>query len=285
LGIIDKTEAKSRVFGFLKYFVDIDKYIEPFWEENAHKVKSWYLGKDHARDIIISASPEFLLKPVCKQIGIACLIATRMDKTTGTIIGENCYGEEKKRKLFTVFNDIIVEEAYSDSLSDKPLLLLAQTAYLVRKDEIKPLTEKNMRSNFFAQAYFNFCNFFAQSLKIRFLLTGLCNTLMRALLSVSAQYFLGRYLSPQAIFFFSNIICSVPAFLLMKIWVFKTKGRYIGEYIKYITSGILNILLGSIFVGIFHDCLKINAYISHISGIIVNAFVAYLLHAKVTFRR
>ena len=61
------------------------------------------------------------------------LIGTRMDPATGLIDGSNCRGEEKVRRLRSAQPDAVVDRAYSDSLTDLPMLRLARRPYLVRK--------------------------------------------------------------------------------------------------------------------------------------------------------
>ncbi len=41
-------------------------------------------------DVIISASPEFLLRPICNRLGIRHLIASRVDARSGAYDGQNC---------------------------------------------------------------------------------------------------------------------------------------------------------------------------------------------------
>ncbi|MDR3112883.1 MAG: GtrA family protein [Endomicrobium sp.] len=123
------------------------------------------------------------------------------------------------------------------------------------------------------------------NLRVRFLCVGAFNTLLGATVILSAQYVFGRYLSPQFIFLFVTLLCSVPAFLLMKIFAFQTRGGYMSEYIKYITAIALNILLGSIFVFVLYNLLAVNAYISQLAGMVSNVVFAYLLHANFTFKR
>jgi putative flippase GtrA len=122
------------------------------------------------------------------------------------------------------------------------------------------------------------------NLKVRFLLVGAFNTLVGALAVLSAQYVFGRSFSPQFIFLSVTLLCSIPAFFLMKIFAFQTKGKYMSEYIKYITAVILNILLGSLLVFAFYDLLAFNVYVSQFAGIVSNVVFAYLLHANFTFK-
>lgn len=134
LGIYDKTLFKQSFFVYLKAFRDIDSIVDAFWEKYQRKIKTWYMIKNHTADVIISASPEFLLKPICNKIGVKSLIASKVNKVDGKYFGFNCYGVEKVNRLDQEFNNYIIEEFYSDSISDSPLAVLAKRSYFVKED-------------------------------------------------------------------------------------------------------------------------------------------------------
>lgn len=133
-----KQQFKERMYRFLTKLPDIDSLLEKFWDENIGRVQPWYLAMQREDDIIISASPEFLLEPVMKRLGIRHMMASRVDKHTGAYTGLNCHGQEKVVRFRAVFPDAHVEQFYSDSLSDTPMALLADEAFLVDNDKLSP---------------------------------------------------------------------------------------------------------------------------------------------------
>lgn len=136
LKIKPKEYFKEKYFSFLKGIKDIDLKIECFWNKNEKKIK-YDLFKDKKNMIVISASPEFLLEPICKKIGVSKLIATKVDKKTGKFLGKNCYGEEKVNRLNKEYNKYVINEFYSDSISDRFLADISKKSFLVNKDKIK----------------------------------------------------------------------------------------------------------------------------------------------------
>lgn len=132
---IKKTQLKEYFFSFLKG-ITAEKLVEGFWNENEHKIYQWYLNQKKSDDIIISASPEFLLKPICNRIEVEKLLATKVEISSGNIEGENCYGHEKLRRLKEEWNIVKIDEFYSDSLSDLPLADIAEKAFYVSKGTI-----------------------------------------------------------------------------------------------------------------------------------------------------
>jgi HAD superfamily phosphoserine phosphatase-like hydrolase len=135
LRIISKRAFKQHFFSFLRYVPDIDVAVSAFWNKNERKIWSWYLEQKQSSDVIISASPEFLLDPICQRLGVK-LIASKVDKHTGVFTGENCYGAEKVKRLKSEGEVSEIDAFYSDSLSDKPLVDIAKKAYFVREGQI-----------------------------------------------------------------------------------------------------------------------------------------------------
>lgn len=125
LGFYSKTQFKERFYKFFKSVKNIESEVERFWDKNISGIKKWYLYNQKDTDIIISASPEFLLKPICNRLGIKSLIASRVNLKDGKYTGLNCYGEEKVSRLRSEMGDIEYDYFYSDSLSDEPLALLS----------------------------------------------------------------------------------------------------------------------------------------------------------------
>ncbi len=138
----DKTQAKQQMYRFLNAIGDTEQMVKQFWRSHIRNIKPWYIEKTRQEDdVIISASPEFLLKPACELLGIRYLMASRVDPDSGKYTGVNCWGEEKVRRFREVFGDRQIETFYSDSLSDTPLAREAKTAWIVRGDELIPWAE------------------------------------------------------------------------------------------------------------------------------------------------
>lgn len=139
LGKIEKKKFKSIFFRFINMLPDKDKAVNAFWDKNRTKIKAFYLQTKRPDDIIISASPTFLLKKICDDLNIKNLIATEVNLKTGEIIGENCYGEEKVKRFYqSGSKKEDVEAFYSDSLSDEPLAKIAREAFIVINEKLIP---------------------------------------------------------------------------------------------------------------------------------------------------
>ena len=130
-----KTEFKEKMYRFLTK-CDIQKDVDDFWAKNSCKIKKFYLEQQKEDDVIISASPEFLLSPICKNLGIKHLIASKVDCHSGKYRGINCHGKEKVRRFYEKFKDCEIEEFYSDSKSDTPMAEISKKAFLVDGNKI-----------------------------------------------------------------------------------------------------------------------------------------------------
>lgn len=136
LKIMDKTSFKEKFYSFFKYIDDMEEFVDEFVESHMKQIKPWYLDQHRDDDVIISASPEFLLKGFCERLNIKHLIASKVDPNTGEYDGLNCYHSEKVIRFKQQFRVEDISAFYSDSYSDSPMAELSPKAYLVKGDVI-----------------------------------------------------------------------------------------------------------------------------------------------------
>ena len=129
-----KTTCKEVFYRFLSEIPDVDEAVENFWSRNFDGIFDWYRKIHKESDVVISASPEFLLEGVCKKLGVQKMMASRVDKKTGRYEGENCHGEEKVRRFYEAYPDGVIDNFYSDSVSDAPLAKIAKNAFVIDKN-------------------------------------------------------------------------------------------------------------------------------------------------------
>ncbi len=143
-----KTQFKERMYRFLRA-CDAENDVERFWGEKLGGIKAFYRRQHRDDDVIISASPEFLLKPLEPKLNIT-VIASKVDAHSGKYTGLNCYHAEKVRRFYEVYPEGRIDAFYSDSYSDEPLAKLAQHAYIVSGEDIIPWDfqqhKKNLRT-------------------------------------------------------------------------------------------------------------------------------------------
>jgi HAD superfamily phosphoserine phosphatase-like hydrolase len=134
LKVHDKDTLKSNLFRIIIFIDDLDKFVDDFWNTHEKNIKSFYRKQKTKNDLIVSASPTFLLNNISKRERFR-LIATEVDLKTGKIIGKNCHGEEKVKRIKKEGIKSI-NNFYSDSESDLPLAKMAKKAFLVKKNKV-----------------------------------------------------------------------------------------------------------------------------------------------------
>lgn len=103
--------------------------------------------------VLVSASIDVYLKPWSEQMGFdSCLCSLLMTddsgKATGRLMGSNCYGVEKTKRVTQLLQKLGKPEtiyAYGDSKGDYNMFALADKAYLVGKKVLPFTAFNNMR--------------------------------------------------------------------------------------------------------------------------------------------
>lgn len=265
-GIYTKLEFKERFYCFLNEISDTDNQVEAFWNEKQGKIKQWYLNSKKDSDLIISASPTFLLEPICKRIGIKHLIASEVNKNTGIYKGENCYGQEKVIRLQKEFKDESINEFYSDSLSDLPISLLADKRFIVSGNKIiewdkyKPSTVKKIKAIFLTKQFFGF------------LIVGGINTANGIVFAYIYSLFLGVNIS----FVLGYITAMTISYILNSLIVFKESMMF-ERYMKFCISYIPNFIIQNIFVLIFYNTLGWNNLLVFVLAAIIGVPITFII--------
>jgi HAD superfamily hydrolase (TIGR01490 family) len=97
----------------------------------------WHQSQGH-QTFLVSASIENYLIPWAKEMGFDRVIGTRLEiknkKLTGRLLGNNCYGPEKKARLEAALKgtEYLYLYAYGDSKGDREMLAMASHAYYRR---------------------------------------------------------------------------------------------------------------------------------------------------------
>lgn len=133
---IDKHVFMERLYQYLHDVPDVPAEAERFWDANEADMHIWYKKAWQPDDLIISASPDFLIRPIAYRLGVRNVLASPLSPVTGLYEGERCHGAGKVRALRTAFPDAQIDAFYSDSLSDAPMARIAKKAYLVRGETI-----------------------------------------------------------------------------------------------------------------------------------------------------
>ena len=133
---ITKHVFMERLYQYLHDVPDVSAEVERFWDRNEDDVHVWYKKAWQLDDLIISASPDFLVRPAAARLGVRRVLASPLNPATGLYEGERCHGEGKVRMLNAAYPGAQIEAFYSDSLSDAPMARIAEKAYLVHGEQL-----------------------------------------------------------------------------------------------------------------------------------------------------
>lgn len=114
---------------------DVYHEFEKFWDINQENVKDFYYKMQDEDDVVVSACPVCLLKIICDRIGIKNYLGSDIDPVNG-IINEICYKEKKVDFYRAKYGDTPIDELYTDSMSDKPLMDISKNVYMVSGNKI-----------------------------------------------------------------------------------------------------------------------------------------------------
>ena len=141
---IDKIyQLADRFSGIVKKHQDIaDKYIEEFWKDNVKNLKKDFLSYISPNDIIITAYHNILIQKILTFITTKNIICTDY-KIENEKLNFLCLGKNKVDALKKQYPDITIDEFYTDSLNDMPLIDISKTAYLVAGNKMFPINPKH----------------------------------------------------------------------------------------------------------------------------------------------
>ncbi|MGN1418377.1 MAG: HAD family hydrolase [Acutalibacteraceae bacterium] len=125
-----------------KYFennnVDLQSLVSKFWDKHMHKIKPFYKELQKEDDVILTASPEFMMRDICDRLGIKHLVSTDFDIKTGEI-KKACFREGKIDCFKEAFPDGIIDNFYTDSLNDQFMFPFAKHVFMVKKNKIEQI--------------------------------------------------------------------------------------------------------------------------------------------------
>lgn len=116
--------------------IDFDNDPVAFWDSHMHKIKPFYTQQQKSDDLIITASPDYHIKEICKRLGINQYLASVINPETKKIESV-CLKNNKVKAFFENYPDCEIENFYTDSPeNDKPLMDIAKHAFVIKRNKI-----------------------------------------------------------------------------------------------------------------------------------------------------
>lgn len=275
LGLTKKEEFKESIYLILTKIDKLNEWIEDFWDINLQKIKPFYLTQKKNDDLIISASPEFLIHTACDRLGVSS-IASRINIHTGLHDdGINCHGKRKVERFYEIYPYESIDEFYSDSLSDSPLAELSASAFYVHKDKVikwseyQPSTINKLKKMFIDQSF------------ILFLIIGVINTFNGVLFA----FLYSLFIKQANIAFICGYITSLSiSYFLNSLLNFKQTLSFL-RYIKFCVSYIPNFIIQNLVVFIFFNLLYWPKLITYCLAAIIGIPITYLFIKLFAFKQ
>ncbi len=262
-------EVKESMFSFVSRIKDFDKFINKFVLKHKKKIKKFYLDQKSKNDLIITASLDFYVKPLCHSVGIKKIIATKYDVKKGKIIGNNCKGSEKVKILLRMYPNKRIDKFYTDSISDEPLFNHASEVYIVEKTKIFTYTQKfQFKKKVFDKKFliFVFCG--GMGTLTNFVFSSIFATKIDPVIS-----YIGGY-----------AISLIVSYLLNIKLVFKRRIN-VYDFIKFVVSYIPNFVILLTFVYVFINVLLLNKYVVYLLAAIIGLPITYAILKLFTFKK
>ena len=132
LGVCERFSRICSVHCYMRA-LNAPKLAQRFAARQLRKIYPYFLSRDRSLPTVVcSASPAFLLAPICGALGVDTLVATDVDPHTGVIRSPVCKGERKVQRLRAEYPLFQYDAVYSDSLRhDMPILRLGNRAFRV----------------------------------------------------------------------------------------------------------------------------------------------------------
>lgn len=139
LCIISREEIESKMNEFMGEFLndkeDMLRSIDEFWEKNQKNLNEVTLKEVNPEDIILTASPSFLINGIKDKIIAKNIISSEIDLDKKQIVYLN-FGENKVKKYKEAYGNLKIDGFYTDSYNDKDMMDISEKAFLVKKNKV-----------------------------------------------------------------------------------------------------------------------------------------------------
>ncbi|MDR2526218.1 MAG: haloacid dehalogenase-like hydrolase [Oscillospiraceae bacterium] len=109
-----------------------------FWDLHESGIRDFYKPLHREDDLVISASPEQSLREICGRMGIQRWIGTRINEETNAL-EFICFRENKVKAFRAQYPGERIENFYTDSMNDKPLMDLAEHVFFLKKGKLEQI--------------------------------------------------------------------------------------------------------------------------------------------------
>lgn len=133
-GVGKMTEGYLTELSRSKRVASVEQLVDDFWDRNYSRIKPWY--QPESDDVILTASFGLTVGEVCRRLGVRNLVASEVDVETMKVTYLNFSTNKAKRFRELYGPDAVIDEFYTDSKFDQPMIDMARHAFMVKGNTI-----------------------------------------------------------------------------------------------------------------------------------------------------
>ena len=147
--LVKKDKLELLTNDFLDRVLDgtdsLTDFVGKFWSTHAHKLNKDVVSLIGPDDVIITASPTFLISGISNLINTENILGTEIDLKQKRLVWYN-FGENKVERYRSEYGYREIDAFYTDSFYDVDLMRISREVFLVRHSVIHRLPGKKRRT-------------------------------------------------------------------------------------------------------------------------------------------
>ncbi|MFH1362091.1 MAG: GtrA family protein [bacterium] len=120
--------------------------------------------------------------------------------------------------------------------------------------------------------------------KINYLLVGGWNTVFGFCVFAALYYLFGQKIHYLFLLVISNVISITNAYVGYKIFVFKTRGNYLKEYLRFYVVYGFTFGINFVFLPLIVEFFQVNPVMAQAFFIGINVVISYTGHKRFSFK-
>ena len=133
-GVGKMTEGYLTELSRSKRVASVEQLVDDFWDRYYARIKPWY--QPESDDVILTASFDLTVGEACRRLGVRNLGASEVDVGTMKVTYLNFSTNKAKRFRELYGPDVVIDEFYTDSKFDQPMIDMARHAFMVKGNTI-----------------------------------------------------------------------------------------------------------------------------------------------------
>ena len=147
--LIKKEKLESLSNEFIGKVLDdpdsLSEFVSQFWATHAHKLNKDIVKLIGSGDVIITASPSFLINGVSGLLNTKHILGTEIDLKQKKLVWYN-FGDNKVERYRSIYGYLQIDAFYTDSFYDEYLMGISREVYIVRHGTAHRLPQGKIRT-------------------------------------------------------------------------------------------------------------------------------------------